>query len=246
MADRDRRLPASDSGAGSGTGSGAAEVEAFLRQVAATPARPQGGRRGRLIFGMDATASRQPSWDRACRIQGEMFEATAELGGLDVQLVFYRGFRECKASPWVSNARDLMDRMTGVSCRGGRTQIGRVLNHALKETRTRKVDALVFVGDCMEEDVDHLCGHAGELGLLGVPAFLFHEGGDPAARLAFRQIARLTGGAYCPFDGASARQLRDLLGAVAAFAAGGRPALEAYGAGRPDAVRLIGHQLGRR
>lgn len=238
MADKDRRLPASDPAS--------AEVAAFLRQVAATPLRTQGGRRGRLIFAMDATASRQPSWDHACRIQGEMFEATADLGGLDVQLVFYRGFRECKASPWVSSARDLLDRMTGVACLGGRTQIGRVLNHALKETRSRKVDALVFVGDCMEEDVDHLCGHAGELGLLGVPAFLFQEGKDPAARLAFQQIARLTGGAYCPFDGTSARQLRELLGAVAAFAAGGRPALEAYGAARPEALRLIGHQIGRR
>lgn len=241
MADKDRRLPASGPGSGSGSG----EVDAFLRQVAATPRRPQGGRRGRLIFGMDATASRQPTWDHACQIQGEMFEATADLGGLDVQLVFYRGFRECKASPWVSSARELTGRMTAVACLGGRTQLGRVLNHALKETRRCKVDALVFVGDCMEEDVDHLCGHAGELGLLGVPAFMFQEGPDPTARQAFQQIARLSGGAYCPFDGASARQLRDLLGAVAAFAAGGRPALEAYGAARPDAVRLIGSQLGR-
>src|SRR5579864_5605483 len=82
-----------------------AEVEAFLRQVAAMPAaRPASGR-GRLIFAMDATASRQPSWDHACKIQGEMFDATTSLGGLDVQLVFYRGFNECKASRWLSSAK---------------------------------------------------------------------------------------------------------------------------------------------
>src|SRR5579864_1892099 len=84
-----------------------AEIEAFLKQVAAMPVVKPGGARGRLIFALDATASRQPSWDNACRLQGEMFEATAALGGLDVQLVFYRGFRECKASRWLTDAAGL-------------------------------------------------------------------------------------------------------------------------------------------
>src|SRR5690242_17388403 len=92
------------------------EVDAFLGQVRRMPAaRPSGGR-GRLIFALDATASRQPTWDRACRIQGEMFEATAALGGLDVKLVFYRGFNECKASRWMTNAADLHRAMRSVSC----------------------------------------------------------------------------------------------------------------------------------
>ena len=73
-----------------------AEVDAFLRKVAALPSvRPEGGR-GRLVFAMDATASREPSWDRAAAIQGEMFEVTAALGGLDVQLVFYRGYKNAR------------------------------------------------------------------------------------------------------------------------------------------------------
>ena len=70
------------------------EVEAFLRRVAAVPAPRPGGRSGRLLFGMDATASREPTWDRACRIQGEMFAETAALGGLAIQLAYYRGFGE--------------------------------------------------------------------------------------------------------------------------------------------------------
>ena len=222
------------------------QVEDFLRKVASTPNSKPSGKRGRLMFAMDATASRQPSWDRACQIQAEMFEATAALGGLDVQLVFYRGFRQCQASPWVGNARELLKRMTAVTCLGGQTQIGRVLNHALKESRREKVDALVFVGDCMEEDVDALCHDAGELGLLGVPAFMFHEGGDPVARRAFEQIARLSGGAYCPFDASSARQLKELLSAVAVFAAGGRRALADYSRGKGEAVRLLSHQVGNR
>src|SRR5262249_22989206 len=151
----------------------------------------------------------------ACHIQGEMFEATAALGGLDIQLVFYRGFNECKASRWLSAAADLHRAMRSVSCVGGRTQIQRVLDHAITAARKAQTNALIFVGDAMEEFPDPLCHRAGELGMLGVPVFVFHEGGDPVAGHTFREIARLSKGAYCPFDSASAQQLRQLLGAVA-------------------------------
>ena len=221
-----------------------ADVDAFLRQVAALP-RSATGTRGRLMFAMDATASREPTWDRACQIQGEMFQATAALGGLDIQLVYYRGFRECQASPWVGNSQDLLRRMTAVSCMAGQTQIGRVLGHCIKQSKARKVNALVFVGDCMEEDVDQLAHQAGELGLLGVPVFIFHERGDPIAKRAFQTIARLSGGAYCPCDGSSAQPLRDLLEAVAVYAAGGRAALENLSRARGEAVRLLTSQVGQ-
>jgi hypothetical protein len=233
--DRSNQLPADRK---------SAEVEAFLRQVKAMPAlRPASGR-GRLVFALDATASREATWDRACRLQGEMFEAAAALGGLDVQLVFYRGFDECKASRWLGAAADLHRAMRSVGCAGGETQIGRVLAHALSEGRAEKVNALVFVGDAMEEKVDELCRLAGELGLLGVPVFVFHEGGDETAGRAFRQIAKLSGGAYCPFDAASAEQLRQLLGAVAAYAAGGRQALAAYGQRAGGAALLLAGAVG--
>src|SRR3954453_8258340 len=131
-----------------------AEVDAFLDQVKRMPeARPSGGR-GRLIFALDATASRQPSWDRARRIQGEMFEAPAASGGLDVKLVYYRGFNECKASRWLASAAELHRVMRAVFCVGGETQIERVLAHALSETRKQRLGALIFVGDAMEENVD--------------------------------------------------------------------------------------------
>ena len=242
MASGRDRLPSTPASSGS-------EVDAFVRQLRAAPIPSTtdraGRRRGRLIFALDATASREPTWDRACHIQGEMFEATAAIGGLDVQLVFYRGFRECRASRWVGDSSTLRQRMTAVRCLGGQTQIGRVLRHALRESEDRKVDAVVFVGDCFEEDIDAVCAKAGELGLRGVPVFLFHEGGDPVAARAFRHIARLTGGAYCPFDLASADELKRLLGAVAVFAAGGLRALADYGAGAGEAVRRLTHQVRR-
>jgi hypothetical protein len=122
--------------------------------------------------------------------------------------------------------------MTGMRCLGGYTQISKVLTHARREGEKQKVNALVYVGDCMEEDIDHLANLAGELGLLGVPAFMFQEGRDAAAEKAFREIARLTKGAYCRFVAGSADQLRDLLRAVAAYAAGGRKALEGSARGR--------------
>ncbi len=234
MAKGERKLPSRAAGA---------QVEAFLNRVAAVPAPSAGGGRGRLIFAMDATASREPSWDQACQIQGEMFAATAGLGGLEIELVYYRGFGEFRHTKWVTDSRSLVRQMTGVHCLGGHTQIRKVLRHAIVETKRRAVNAVVFVGDCMEEDVDLLCHLAGELGLLGVPVFIFHEGNEPIAARCFRQIARLTKGAYLSFDAASARQLRDLLRAVAVYAAGGRRALEDLGKRAGGAVLQIAGQV---
>lgn len=225
-------------------GTSASEVETFLRKVAATPAPVNAGEaRGRLIFAMDATASREPTWDRASHLQAEMFKETEALGGLEVQLIYYRGFGECKASSWVAESDKLLRFMTGVFCLAGRTQIGKVLTRAIKETRQKKVSALVFVGDAMEEDIDYLGHMAGELGLLGVPCFMFHEGNDPVSRQAFQQIARLSGGAFCNFDSSSARQLRELLSAVAVFAAGGRKALADYSKKTGGLVPQLTHQV---
>ena len=234
MADKSRKLP---------TKSDQADVDAFLAKVASTPTPKASGTRGRLIFAMDATASREPTWDRACHIQSEMFLETEALGGLDVQLCYFRGFREFDTTPWLGSSADLLSHMQGVRCAGGMTQIERVLRHALDESRREKVNALVFVGDCMEEDIDALCGLAGELGILGVPAFFFHEGDDPAAERTFREIARLSGGAYCRFDASSARQLRDLLSAVAVYAAGGRKALEDFGQRQGGVALRLTRQL---
>jgi hypothetical protein len=203
------------------------DVDDFLRKMAAAPAlRPVD--RGRLLFALDATASRGPTWDQACHIQSDMFTATADLGGLDVQMAFYRGYGDFQATPWVKDSAALVDYMTRVDCLGGRTQIERVLRHAQTEGAKRKVNALVFIGDCVEEDIDQLCAIAGELGMMGVPAFIFQEGNEPTATRAFKDIAKLSGGAHCSFDLSSAKQLRELLAAVAVYAAGGRRALEDY------------------
>ena len=216
-----------------------AEVADFVRRMKDLAPRAGLGR-GRLIFAMDATMSRQPTWDMALALQAEMFKAVKEIGGLDVQLMYFRGNSECRASKWVSDPDALAGLMTRVTCAGGFTQIRKVLSNAHEEAGKKSVNALVYVGDCMEEGVDDLCGRAGELALLGVPVFLFQEGADAKAERTFREIARLTKGAYCRFDAGSAGQLKDLLSAVAVYAAGGRKALAALGGRVP---RLLLEQM---
>jgi hypothetical protein len=204
------------------------EIDAFLKQAKQlTPVLTAA--RGRMIFALDATMSRQATWNMACALQGEMFSAAASVGNLSVQLVYFRGLSESRASRWVNNAESLRGLMGKIECQGGLTQIAAVLSHTKREAEKQPLASLVYVGDSMEENVDDLCSLAGELGLRGVKAFMFHDGQDKQAETAFREIARLTGGAYLPFDSNSAADLKALLAAVATYAAGGRKALEAAG-----------------
>ncbi|NQV98858.1 MAG: VWA domain-containing protein [Rhodospirillales bacterium] len=221
-------------------------VDHFLSELATRSSGGQAGANGRLLFAMDATASRQPSWDSAAQIQGEMFAAADDLGGLSVQLAFFRGFGEFKISQWTDRPAEMARLVASVSCLAGETQIIKVLKHALNETRKTRVDALVFVGDSMEEDVDALGQVAGELGLAGLPVFIFQEANDPIASFAFQQIAKLSGGACVQFDRASAETLRKLLGAIAVYAAGGRKALSNLAKSEGGAVLQISNQMARR
>ena len=215
------------------------DIAAFVAKARAmSPHAPQA--RGRLIFALDATMSRQPTWDMACALQADMFREAAAIGSLDIRLVYYRGMNECRASSWVSDTAHLAQLMSGIACRGGNTQIGRVLSDARSEAVASGVRAMVFVGDAMEEPIDDLCARAGELGLLKVPAFMFQEGDDGTAEQAFREIARLTGGAWCRFDPGAAAQLKELLRAAAAYAAGGREALLRLSRTHGGAAGLLG------
>jgi len=216
-----------------------AEIDRFLDQIKTLGPAVKAGSRGRLIFGLDATMSRQPTWDQACKLQAEMFREAAAIGGLDIQLVYYRGLAECRASSWIADPDRLGGLMSGIDCRGGQTQIAKVLAHARRENDSSKVAVLVFVGDAMEESLDELCARAGELGLRNVKSFMFQEGYDPICEQAFREIARLTGGAYCRFAPGAAHELAELLRAAAAYAAGGLKALADLKAHSIGVARLI-------
>jgi hypothetical protein len=221
--------------------SSSSQIDAFLKTAAKLPALSQV--KGRLIFAIDATMSRQPTWDSAAEIQTEMFDVAQSIGGLAVQLVYFRGRGEFDASQWTTSAAILADRMNSVRCKSGFTQVRHVLQHTIKEARQTKVGALVYVGDCFEENADVVAKEAGALALLGVPAFMFHEGDDPTAEGMFREIARLTKGVYARFDHGAAARLRDLLKAAAVYAAGGGLALKRYGEEKGGEILRIAQSM---
>jgi hypothetical protein len=206
-----------------------AHLDKFLERV--DPAR------GRLIFALDATASRQPTWDVAAQLTTQMFATVAAIGGLDVQLVYFRGDSECVASRWLSDAKALSAIMQKVMCMAGYTQIGRVLRHARKENAREKIAALVLISDACEEDPPRLYAEAREL---GVPTFLFQEGNDARTERIYSQLARATSGAIAKFDSRAAQRLVDLLKAAAAFATGGVKALAAQ---KSEAALLLLSQI---
>lgn len=221
------------------------EIERFLgaaKQLAPLAT----GQAGRLVFALDATMSRQLTWDLACSLQSRMFEVAATSGGLAVQLVYYRGFVECRASGWIGEPQRLTGLMTRIACEGGQTQIRRVLKHIRDEAKAVSIRAFVFVGDAMEEDVDALGALAGELGMRGIRGFVFQEGHDPAASAAFAMIARLTGGAHARFDTNAPDSLLELLRGAAAYASGGREAMLKLASASPAVKGLLTTMEGHR
>ncbi|MBU2713226.1 VWA domain-containing protein [Zooshikella harenae] len=218
-------------------------VADFLAQAEQLPTHSKASTQGRLLFAIDATASRQPTWDMACQLQGQMFLETAALGKLAVQLCYYHGYRAFHTSPWLTNTQALLAEMQKVQCLGGQTQIGRVLNHGLALTQQGELNAIVFVGDCLEEPVDTLAELAGQLKLKSVPLFIFQEGHDAHASQGFAHLAKLSDGAHCQFDQNSASQLQALLTAVAVYAVGGFTALAKLRTKHPEAIALLERQL---
>jgi hypothetical protein len=195
-----------------------AAAEAYLqrnRQALAV------GGRARLVFALDVTMSRERTWDLATALQSEMFETVAKVGGLEVQLVYFLGVGKFEFSEWTSNAHDLAARMRRVRCETGLTQILRTLTHIRGEHARKPISAAVHIGDCVEEEPGLLYDAAAGL----PPLFLFQEGAEPTAEIVFRELALLTKGAYAKFDSGAARELAELLRAVAAFAVGGMRAL---------------------
>jgi hypothetical protein len=194
----------------------------------------------RLIFIVDATGSRQPTWDTASALQARMFQEAGKLGSLQVQLIYFRGLNElaeCRASPWTGNASELTRLMSHINCRMGETQIAKARDLVKREHAREPVKAVVYIGDQCEEKPDAI---AGTITGLGVQCFVFMEGHDTNAEPIFRSMARLTNGAFERFDPSAIDKLADLLRAVAAFAVGGLAALTDQ---RTDAAKLLLGQM---
>lgn len=215
-----------------------AEIDAFLS--AAKRAADNGGN-GRVMLALDATMSRQPTWDLACGIQAEMFTAVAAKTSLKMQLVYFRGHGECRASRWANSSDEFAKMMSGIECRAGHTQIEKVLKHAAKEHQRAKVNALVYIGDAFEESADDIGHAAGQLGLHNVPIFMFQEGHDRNVELIYKEVARLSRGGWFRFDRSAPDVLKELLSSIAIYATGGIKALKLRGK-RSD--RLLIEKMG--
>ena len=164
-------------------------------------------------------------------------QTVAGIGGLSVQLVYYRDRSECRTSKWVTDPNQLASLMTRIECRAGYTQIGKVLTHAKRETNLLKVAALVFVGDACEEEDEELIPSAHDSGSSDCRCLCFRRAIPPRSSMSFGPWPRP---AMAPIVGLirAAKQLGELLRAVAVFATGGMAALEKHK--DAAAVKLLG------
>lgn len=199
----------------------------------AMPTRP------RLVFGFDATASREPAWATARKVTDALVQALP--GELDVALAVHGGSRLHTFTPFTADARTLRDRAAGISCEAGRTRLLAILRASLTKPGVRVV---IYTGDVFEESLHNGRMLADAMGLRGIRLIVLHDTSDPAARRdaeVFLDLARRTGGCVLPFDAGAPNRLRELLAAIAAYAVGGTELLEARREEMPGAVVLLEH-----
>jgi hypothetical protein len=198
-----------------------------------TPTRP------RLIFGVDATASREPAWAAARSVTDALVRALP--GELDVALAVHGGSRLHTFTPFTSNPATLRDRAAGLGCIAGYTRMLPILDRAMTEPGVRVV---VYIGDVFEESLSKARRLADTMGLKSIRLFVLHDTADWTARRdgdLFADLARRTGGCVLPFDANAPDRLRDLLGAVAVYAVGGERLLHERRSALPGATLLLEH-----
>ena len=115
--------------------------------------------------------------------------------------------------------------MEKIDCRGGHTQIGKILAHAKRENEAKKCRRWSSSAMPWRSRSTISAPRPANWACSASRRSCFQEGGDAVAEQAFREIARLSRGAYCRFDISAAHELAELLRAVAAYAAGGMKAL---------------------
>ena len=216
----------------------AALVGGLLPHKAETAVAPWDGR-PRLVFGFDATASREPAWDTARRVTDALVKALP--GELDVALAVHGGGRLHTFTDFTANASTLRDRAAGIGCLAGPTRMLPLLSRALAAPGVRVV---VYTGDVFEESPGRGQRIADALGRAGVRLFVLHDVADWMARRdaeVFLDLARRTGGCVLPFDAQAPARLRELLAAVAVYAVGGLALLEQKRSAMPGAVVLLRH-----
>lgn len=201
---------------------------------------------GRLIFGLDLTASRKASLKRARIATAAMFDTIKVIGAVAVKLVYFRGDEECKAGEWHSDPTVVRRFMLGLSCKSGYTQITRMLRFVLAEKQ--RISGMVYIGDHCENAPETLLGLAEDLRRKSIPLFIFHECSDHdyrslQAKPVFEQMAEISGGVYVEFDPDSAVALKELLSSVAAFSVAGAKGVEKLALAETSEARQLQRRL---
>jgi hypothetical protein len=200
--------------------------------------------RPRLIFGFDATASREPAWATARTVTDALVNSLP--GELDVALAVHGGSMLHTFTDFTSDAKTLRDRAAGIACIAGMTRLLPILSRALSNPGVRVV---TYIGDVFEESPVRGRKLADAMGLKGIKLIVLHDTTDWNAKRdaeVFLDLARRTGGCVLPFDTNAPARLRQLLAAVAVYAVGGTEMLEARRDEMPGAVVLLEHLSGRR
>ena len=202
-----------------------------------TPCRP------RLVFAVDATASREPAWAAARQVTDALVKALP--GELDVALAVHGGSRVHTFTAFTSDASTLRDRAAGVACHAGMTRLLPILATSLKQQSVRVV---IYIGDVFEESLPQGRQLADAMGGRGTKLIVLHDTADPGARRdaeVFWDLAKRTGGCVLPFDAGASGKLRDILSAVAVYAVGGEKLLRERRHALPGAVALLEHLSGK-
>jgi hypothetical protein len=199
--------------------------------------------RPRLIFGFDATASREPAWATARTVTDALVKALP--GELDVALAVHGGSMLHTFTEFTSDPTRLRDRAAGISCLAGMTRLLPILSRALSNPGVRVV---TYIGDVFEESPVRGRKLADAMGEKGIRLIVLHDTADWNSKRAaevFLDLARRTGGCVLPFDASAPARLRELLAAVAVYAVGGSDLLEQKREELPGAVMLLEHLRNR-
>ncbi len=195
--------------------------------------------RPRLVFGFDATASREPAWAAARQVTDALVRALP--GALDVALAVHGGSRLHTFTDFTSNPAALRDRAASVQCQSGATRLLPILSRAMAAQGVRVV---TYIGDVFEESPARGRKLADAMGQRGIRLFVLHDVADWNARRdaeLFLDLARRTGGCVLPFDTEAPDRLRELLAAIAVYAVGGTALLTERRETLPGAALLLRH-----
>jgi len=190
-------------------------------QVGTAPAAPT-ARRPRLVFAVDATASREATWRSAQKITARMFGVIPD--ALDVALAVHGGDDVHTFTEFSADVDVFRKQAAAVRCETGTTRLCEIMARTLDAGGVR---VMSYIGDAFEEDADEVLELADRFRLRGIQAVMLSDDADPEALAVFRQIAERTGGAVLDFRTGDTVLMGELLAGVATLAIGGRKLLEA-------------------